>query len=177
VLFLCGSQCLTLEALQHFLSFHNWIVHHSKTVDQLVRRSNSFRTEQTTKIVAVMENSRRQFVIAPGMPAFFMRCKYFFFKFFNSEYSIDYCLYLISRQSFQATDQRDLVYAFMGLSKFTSGIVPDYCSSNTIWDVNIKITKVLLQASSTLTLLRRAVETKTRDSDQKLLSWVPDWIH
>jgi hypothetical protein len=80
-------------------------------------------------------------------------------------------------QKFEATDRRDLVYAFLGLSRFTSKIVPDYGRSNTVWDVCLHTTEVLLETLESLTLLRRAVETKaTRiENTPELPSWMPDW--
>lgn len=88
-------------------------------------------------------------------------------------------LYLLSTTSssgFQATDPRDMLYAFTGLSSITSGVTVDYSPTNTIWDVCAAVAEKFIEHGD-LSLLHRAATTKRVNSfsDKKLPSWAPDW--
>jgi len=86
---------------------------------------------------------------------------------------------LISRVSylgFRASDPRDLIYAFSGLSALTASMVPDYRPSKSTWDVYIDVTERLLQPGRCYGIyytLKRAADS--RCGKVVVPSWVPDW--
>lgn len=82
---------------------------------------------------------------------------------------------------FQATDQRDMIYAFIGLTHCFSDMVPDYSASNTVSRVFLEAAEKVLQydecfGRESLLLLRRAAGTRwCSEQAGELPSWCPDW--
>jgi hypothetical protein len=74
----------------------------------------------------------------------------------------------------RASDQRDLVYAFLGLAEKGYTIVPNYELSNTIVDVLIATAKRIVSHENSLDILSDAVGARGHLAAE-LLSWVPDW--
>lgn len=70
----------------------------------------------------------------------------------------------------QASDERDKIYALLGLCNSDIPITPDY--SRTITEAYRKTTIDIIQTSNTLDVLSGDVGRKNR---QDLPSWVPDW--
>ncbi|KAK7423038.1 hypothetical protein QQX98_001328 [Neonectria punicea] len=81
-----------------------------------------------------------------------------------------------SSSGFQATDPRDMLYAFTGLSRITSGVAVDYSPTNTIWDVCAAVAEKFMEHGD-LRLLRRAATTRGVNAlfDGNLPSWAPNW--
>lgn len=74
----------------------------------------------------------------------------------------------------QATDDRDKIYALLGLAddEVAQGIVPDYSPRNTASRLYIDVARRFVDAGLGSELLHQAgLDTKTPD----LPSWVPDW--
>lgn len=103
----------------------------------------------------------------------------------NSKWPLD-ALISITQIKFHATDQRDKVYALLGLaaecgdvSKIPDSIQPDYTADVT--HMYQKAARFLLEQNRSLALLTRAHATsgsltrKQREHDLALPSWVPDW--
>jgi hypothetical protein len=74
----------------------------------------------------------------------------------------------------QATDTRDLVYAFLGLADPRYGIFADYNPSNTIEDVLIKTATRIIVFENSLDILSDAVGPRGQFA-AKCPTWVPDW--
>jgi hypothetical protein len=78
--------------------------------------------------------------------------------------------------TFQATDQRDLIYAFFGLFNPVYWIVLDYSSSNSITHVLIQVAKSILDCEPDLGMLSYALATSKAARNAGLPKWVPDWL-
>lgn len=79
----------------------------------------------------------------------------------------------LSRAS-NCSDQRDRVYAMLGLVGYDYHIIPNYSVANTVSNVFITTTKKIIENHGTLDILGRAFP-ETRDSSLRLPSWVPDF--
>jgi hypothetical protein len=80
---------------------------------------------------------------------------------------------LVRYRSFEASDQKDKVYALLGLAHSGHGIKPDYRKSFTVEDAYITVGRSILMTSSHLDLL--SVPRATRGVEPRLPSWIPDW--
>jgi len=103
----------------------------------------------------------------------------------HSKWPLD-ALLSITQIKFHATDQRDKVYALLGLaaecgdaSRIPDSIQPDYAADVT--QIYQKAARFLLEQNCSLAMLTRAHATsgsltrKQRIHDFDLPSWVPDW--
>jgi hypothetical protein len=75
---------------------------------------------------------------------------------------------------FSSTDPRDLVYAFVGLTKPLEAISPDYFKENNICHVFVAATQTLLALEHMLTTLDDALIRGRSGEYMRLPSWVPD---
>ncbi|KAH8882401.1 hypothetical protein GQ53DRAFT_812104 [Thozetella sp. PMI_491] len=178
IVFICGSECVSLDELGHLLFFLNWKNQHPGTMEQFDNRSKSeHRTsiENPVKLLEIPEDSGHESASFSEQATFFLNARRHSYHFDIDHVFISW-LSSIALHGFEASDRRDLIYAFLGLSKFTSHIIPDY-GSNSVWDVCIKMTEVLLESLEHLILLRRAAETASGRvlNQPDLPSWVPDW--
>jgi hypothetical protein len=80
---------------------------------------------------------------------------------------------LVRYRSFQASDQKDKIYALLGLANARHGVKPDYRTSFTVEDAYIAAGKSLLTTSPHLNLL--GIPRAASLTQSKLPSWVPDW--
>lgn len=86
-----------------------------------------------------------------------------------------------ARKYLQATDHRDLVYSFLGISNVDANeLSPDYTVPmgdpkypSAVEDAYIKLARSLIRVSDTLEIFQCVVPT--RRSKYRLPSWVPDW--
>lgn len=75
---------------------------------------------------------------------------------------------------FNATDPRDKIYACISLAKPVSGFDIDYVSP--FQQTYTAFVAAYIKQSNSLSILKEAgLHTSTRDSDDRLPSWVPDW--
>lgn len=74
----------------------------------------------------------------------------------------------------KASDDRDRVYAFLGLGDPGYGIIPDYRVENSTVQVLIDTTKKIILYEDSLDVLTHAVASQ-RDASRTLPSWVVDW--
>jgi hypothetical protein len=86
---------------------------------------------------------------------------------------IDLVSNLTEAHHYEASDPRDLIYAFLSLSDPAYGIIPDYSPQNTIDDVLIDTAQKIIIFDGSLDVLAYAQPTRTIGSD--LPSWVADW--
>jgi hypothetical protein len=75
----------------------------------------------------------------------------------------------------QTSGARDKVYAFLGLTDPTYGIVPDYAPSNSIVDVLTHTARRIIGVEKSLEILSDAIKLRSADIGTQLPSWVPDW--
>jgi hypothetical protein len=73
----------------------------------------------------------------------------------------------------KSSDDRDRIFAFLGLSHSTYGIVPDYSPANTISRVLIETAKKIILHDNNLEIL--SYVEPVRSQCAALPSWVPDW--
>ncbi|KAK0618865.1 heterokaryon incompatibility protein-domain-containing protein [Immersiella caudata] len=92
----------------------------------------------------------------------------------NRNSSNDLPTYLEHSRHCQSGDNRDRVYAFIGLVDPSYGIVPDYSADNTIVNVLIETATKTIEHDCNLGILSYAAGTNGPLSF-KLPSWVPDW--
>ncbi|WAO93306.1 HET domain-containing protein [Fusarium falciforme] len=83
--------------------------------------------------------------------------------------------FLLARsQGFKASDDRDRIYAFLGLAHPGYAITPDYSASNTLCHVLTETTKNIILFEDHLNVLS-ALGTYRRSRRPGLPSWVVDW--
>jgi len=75
----------------------------------------------------------------------------------------------------EASDSRDLVYAFLGLSTHNYDINPQYSPGSCLQDVFLQLACNVLSHTNNLETLRSAYLTQSRRISDDLPSWVPDW--
>jgi hypothetical protein len=74
-----------------------------------------------------------------------------------------------------ATDPRDLIYAFFGLSAHSYDIRPEYSPDICLQDVLLQLACNVLSHNKNLDILRFAYLTRRQNQADDLPSWVPDW--
>ena len=74
----------------------------------------------------------------------------------------------------EASDQRDRVYAFLGLAHNGYGIYPDYTARQDIKKVLIEAAKGIIRFDKSLDILRHVHRGRNKLGSQ-LPTWVPDW--
>lgn len=74
----------------------------------------------------------------------------------------------------EASDQRDRVYAFLGLAHDGYGIIPDYTANQDIKKVLIEAAKGIIRFDKSLDILRHVHRGRDKLGLQ-LPTWVPDW--
>jgi hypothetical protein len=89
--------------------------------------------------------------------------------------SIDLLKNLERMNDCEASDPRDLIYACIGISSHSYGIVPDYASDLSFEDVLVRTACKVIKMSKSLEILRLAYPTRLRSLDTSIPSWVPDW--
>ncbi|KAJ4188576.1 hypothetical protein NW767_011864 [Fusarium falciforme] len=83
--------------------------------------------------------------------------------------------FLLARsQGFKASDDRDRIYAFLGLAHSGYAITPDYSASNTLCHVLTETTKNIILFENRLNVLS-ALGTYRCSRRPGLPSWVVDW--
>ena len=86
---------------------------------------------------------------------------------------------LVRYRSFCATNQKDKIYALLGLVDRDhledNGIAPDYRKEYTVEHTYMDVARYVLQMSSNLDLLSVPGVAETNPSSLQLPSWVPDW--
>ncbi|KAH8669329.1 heterokaryon incompatibility protein-domain-containing protein [Ilyonectria robusta] len=178
--FVCGSQCLELNDLAPFLRFRNWNTTNEESVARFELRSKSPHSERIAHSVELLKKSAmhcRQSETSYKLPMLFdERRKNRYILHFPSTPEFLHLLATASSFGFQATDPRDMLYAFTGLSSITSGVTVDYSPTNTIWDVCAAIAEKFIEHGD-LSLLRLATTTRGVNAffDENLPSWAPDW--
>ncbi|KFA75716.1 hypothetical protein S40288_04974 [Stachybotrys chartarum IBT 40288] len=75
-----------------------------------------------------------------------------------------------------ASDERDRIYAFLGLAEPGYGIVPDYSADNDIIDVLVKTTKSIILLENSLDVLLQAAAPVAKKRAM-LPSWAVDWAN
>ena len=74
----------------------------------------------------------------------------------------------------EASDQRDRVYAFLGLAHDGYGLIPDYTANQDIKKVLIEAAKGIIRFDKSLDILRH-VHCGRDKLGLRLPTWVPDW--
>ncbi|KAF4470931.1 Heterokaryon incompatibility 6 OR allele [Fusarium albosuccineum] len=74
----------------------------------------------------------------------------------------------------KASDDRDRVYAFLGLADAGYRVIPDYSPDNDVIQVLIETTKNIIIHEDSLNILAQAAAPASRQKDA-LPSWVADW--
>jgi len=75
----------------------------------------------------------------------------------------------------KASDPRDLIYAFLGLSEHSYGLYPDYSLNITLPDVLIQLARNIISHDKNLNFLDMTCRTHHEKMDPNVPSWVPDW--
>ncbi|KAF1992388.1 hypothetical protein K402DRAFT_295268, partial [Aulographum hederae CBS 113979] len=81
---------------------------------------------------------------------------------------------LLHSRNCRTSDDRDRVYAFLGLAEAGYRIMPDYSSANSIIATLVETAKCVIRFDQNLQLLHHATAARGFYSKQ-LPSWVPDW--
>jgi hypothetical protein len=75
----------------------------------------------------------------------------------------------------EATDSRDLIYAFFGLSLHSYGVCAEYSQDTKLVDVLLQLACNVISYNQNLDVLLFALRCQNREEDVDLPSWVPDW--
>lgn len=167
------------------LLFEHWNTTHSGelSLDDLSVPSVSASSDRLRKNVKVLEefaNRRQQSTTPYKLPYTFCMRKSNSAK-LNIDIAILYMIINDSRVGFQATDQRDMFYAFTGLTHAFSAMVPNYSPANTISRVFLEVAEKALEydmyfEGKSMLILKRAASTKwCSELTVELPSWCPSW--
>jgi hypothetical protein len=74
----------------------------------------------------------------------------------------------------RCADDRDRIYAFLGLAGQDYEIVPDYSEANSFTKVLVETARSIILSEDSLDILSHAVATRAHPT-RKFPSWVPDW--
>jgi hypothetical protein len=81
---------------------------------------------------------------------------------------------LLHSQCREASDARDHVYAFLGITRDNYGLVIDYSPRTTLEGVFTEITRKIISHDGILNVLYQK-DVRAHGSSIRLPSWVPDW--
>ncbi|KAF2819629.1 hypothetical protein CC86DRAFT_460395 [Ophiobolus disseminans] len=95
----------------------------------------------------------------------------------SPERSIDLFSSLEEAHFCKASDPRDLIYAFLGLSQDHYGIVPQYAPEIILSDIIVRLFRNVILQKGSLNILRKTYQVIRSVEEVNTPSWVPNWFY
>ncbi|KAM7203437.1 Heterokaryon incompatibility protein (HET) domain containing protein [Naviculisporaceae sp. PSN 640] len=198
VYFVCETESVALEELLYPLLFYlDYILYLDGALTKTQPMWPPQHNPEATEVIEALRISvaRIQHLgYRSTLPYFFISGRSYMDQWFSHPRQPHFLtpLLVAERAGFEATDPRDALYAFCGLSRITCKVVVDYSPENTLWNVYINVSEHLIEAYKVweedenqpreagvdLAVLFRAVHSKqhgNRCTDSLLPSWAPDF--
>ncbi|KAM7189617.1 Heterokaryon incompatibility protein (HET) domain containing protein [Rhypophila sp. PSN 637] len=199
VYFVCGSECLALLDLQPFIIWCCvWGHYNPEYDDREHMRAMRLKSPMSSEINMITDAIKKSIIhsthhLKHEIPGDFLTPRYTWRAWLSDPYQPEFLSHLARASSlgFKATDPRDMLYAFCGLSRITADVIADYSPENTIWKVYTDITEKFLEANKVwggeegpepeqhgvdlLVLIFAPTNGKTELAKANLPSWAPDW--